>query len=158
MVKGPKKRPDVNKDGTPRKKPGKVAVPEDVKSDRLVLRVHPDLLAVLTERSRERGINRSQYVEKLLIGWANLDPRNPRLDLIGKAVKDAPRPDEVLRSPLLYAARWQKFVTASSLILGFSPPAQWFEEDPRFDPNYDPNYEHPEEKNSGHTPPSLRKK
>lgn len=135
----PKKRPDVNKDGTPRQRPGKKPKPDDVKTDRLVLRVHPDLMSILTERARERGVNRSQYVEKLLIGWARLDPRNPRVDMIGKFDPTAPVPAEVrLRSPLAFADRWQKFASASQLLLGAEPPKEWFE-DTEYDRSVDPN-------------------
>lgn len=122
--------PPINKDGTPRRKPGKPAHPADVKTDRLVLRVHPDLLAILTNRSKERGITRSQYVEKLLIGWSNLDPRNPRLDLIGKVSPTAPVP-AALRDTQgrEYARRWEKFCDASVLLFGSEPPKEWYEED-----------------------------
>jgi hypothetical protein len=93
------------------------------------LRVHPDLLDVLTKRSEERGITRSQYVEKLLIGWANIDPRNRRLELVGKVSPTAPSPWEIRRAkPLEFADRWQNFCKASLLLLGSEPPREWFEE------------------------------
>lgn len=157
MVKQPSKRPAVNLDGTPRKKPGRVARPTDTKVDRLVLRVHPDLMRILTDRARERGITRSQYVEKLLIGWANLDPRNQRLDMIGKINPAAPLPNDVrLRSPLSFADRWVKFGSASRLLLGAEPPKEWLEESigSHADPDYDTNIE----ANDTPTPPSENSK
>jgi hypothetical protein len=121
-------RPAVNKDGSRRKKPGPTAQPDMAKTERLALRVHPDLIDILTARSRERGISRSQYVEKLLIGWANYDPRNPRLDLNGRAV--VPAPDARAKSSLGYLKRWQTFARMSQLLLGASPPREWIEPDP----------------------------
>lgn len=131
MVKGPttrKPRPPVNKDGTPRRPPGKAPSPSDVRAERLVLRVHPDLMEILTVRARERGVTRSAYVEQLLVGWVKLDPRTRRIDAIGKYVPDAPDPTQVrLRSPLSYANRWSKFSTASRLLLSAEPPQEWLE-------------------------------
>lgn len=137
------KRPDLNKDGSPRQKPGPVAKPDDAKTDRLVMRVHPDLMEILTERARECGINRSQYVEKLLIGWARLDPRNPRLDMIGKIDPAAPTPNELRRSALSFAERWQRFCTASMLLLGAEPLREWFEKAIHLDPDSDEDLEPP---------------
>jgi len=122
-------RPPVNRDGSPRRKPGKKPKPDDVRTDRLVLRVHPDLMEILTSRAREKGETRSAYVEKLLVGWVRLDPRNRRVDLIGKYVPDAPDPEDVKkRSPLSWAKRWQRFGTASQLMLGAPPPSDWFDD------------------------------
>src|SRR3984893_4480053 len=112
-----------------RRSPRKAADAGDTRTERLVLRVHPDLVEVLTERAREKGITRSAYVEQLLVGWVRLDPRNRRLDAIGKFVPDAPDPDDVKRrSPLSFAERWQKFSTASQLLLGAPPPSDWFDD------------------------------
>jgi len=88
-------------------------------------------MEVLTERARERGITRSAYVEQLLVGWVRLDPRNRRVDLIGKYDPDAPSPYEMrMRSPLAFAERWSKFASASKLILA-EPPSEWFESEGR---------------------------
>lgn len=133
MVKDSKPRSAVVRGHLPRKKPGPVADPASARSDRLVLRTHPDLMSILTARAEERGISRSQYIEKILIGWCNLDPRNRRLDLNGKLVEGAPRPKELReKSPLAYAERWQRFASASDLILGSSPPREWFDVDEEF--------------------------
>jgi hypothetical protein len=124
-----KQRPPVNKDGSMRRKPGKKPSPGDVRTDRLVLRTHPDLMDVLTIRAREKGLTRSAYVEQLLVGWVRLDPRNRRIDMIGKYVQDAPDPEDVKkRSPLSFAERWQKFSSASQLLLGAPPPSDWFDD------------------------------
>lgn len=129
-------RPAVNKDGTLRRKPGPVAAPDDARTDRLALRVHPDLGDILHLRARELGISRSQYVEKLLIGWIRLDPRNRRLDLSGKLDPKAPTPEAVRRDPLSFAKEWQRFSTANMLLLRAQPPSEWFDEF-EADPDHD---------------------
>lgn len=141
MVKDSKPRSDVVRSHLPRKKPGPTPDPASARSDRLVLRTHPNLMAILTARAEERGISRSQYIEKILIGWCNLDPRNRRLDLNGKLIEGATRPKELReKSPLAYAERWQRFASASDLVLGSSPPREWFDvDDDQYVLDADPN-------------------
>ena len=133
MVKEPKSRrgkmPSINADGRPRAKPGKPARPGEVRSDRLIMRIHPDLLQVLSIRAREKGLTRSQYIEQILVGWARLDPRNPRVDMIGKFDPAAPSPEELRsRSSFRFADLWTKFGTVSRLLLGAPPPAEWVDD------------------------------
>ena len=81
----------VKKDAsTQKRKPGKPPRPGEVRTEKLVMRVHPDLMELLTESAREKGVTRSAYVEQLLVGWVRLDPRNCRVDMIGKYAPDAP--------------------------------------------------------------------
>lgn len=56
---------------------------EDLRSERLVQRIHPDLMSVILQRSREAGFTRSQYVERILIQYAN-SVEGAELDAIGK--------------------------------------------------------------------------
>lgn len=124
-------RPDVNRDGSPRKKPGKKIPRSDLRADRLVLRVHPDLQSILTLRARETGVSRSTYAERVLLGWANADPRNPKVDSIGKFDPRAPSPADAQRANnLRFAERWAKFAQLSEQLLGVPPKREWFEQDP----------------------------
>jgi hypothetical protein len=121
-------RPDVRRDGKPRKKPGPQTLPEDVRAERLVVRVHPDLFEILTKRSRERGFSRSLYVEKILLGYVALDPRNPKLDEIGKKIPDAMTGDQLrLKFPMRFAAAWQKFASLSQALIGLPPRDEWLD-------------------------------
>ncbi len=121
--------------GTGRRSPRKTVDAGDTRGERLVLRVHSDLMEVLTERARERGITRSAYVEQLLIGWVRLDPRNRRLDMIGKYVPDAPDPRDPKRmSTFGYHERWRKFSLASRLLLGAPPPSDWLPDEADYEP------------------------
>ncbi len=151
-------RPALNKDGTPRAKPGKKPRPADVRTDRLVLRVHQDLMEILTERARERGITRSAYVEQLLIGWVRLDPRNRKVDLIGKYDPAASTPAEMRqRSLVKFVERWRRFAEASLLLLGFEPPREWFEDEELPDP--DPRAgRHPYSDDNPPDPPFRRRR
>jgi hypothetical protein len=128
--------PDINRDGTPRAKPGKLPRPEDVKSDRIIMRVHSDLLMILDARAKERGLTRSKYLEQLLIGWAKSDPRNWRLDSIGRRIPNLPAPRGLRKmDPLKFADRWQKFATAHTVLFGAPPPSDWFDQDDNYLPD-----------------------
>jgi hypothetical protein len=136
MVKETPKAAVKKVDGsTPKRRPGKPPRPGEVRTEKLVMRVHPDLMAVLTERAREKGETRSAYVEKLLVGWVRLDPRNRRVDMIGKYVEDAPDPRDPKRmSSFGYHERWRKFNNASRLLLGAPPPSDWLPDEEGGDP------------------------
>lgn len=121
--------PDINADGTPRKRPGLKPKPESAKSDRIIMRVHPDLLTVIDRRAEERGMGRSQYLRNVIVGWSNADPRNPRLGLSGKQIDGAPPPGDMQRHrPHVFAERWQRFVAAHTAVMGYPPPTGWVEE------------------------------
>jgi hypothetical protein len=123
-------RNPVTKRGAPRLKPGRKIPPSDLRAERLVLRVHPDLQSILNVRSREKGLSRSQYVERIILGWVRSDPRNPALDMIGKRVSSAVEP-AVLKetSPLKFGQLWARFEQVSELILEEAPRKIWFEDD-----------------------------
>jgi hypothetical protein len=70
--------------------------PDDVRSERTAMRMHPNLLHELNVAAREAGKNRSLFIEYVLISWLNqrLLARGERpLDSIGKYVTD----DELAR-------------------------------------------------------------
>lgn len=62
--------------------------PGDVRTMRLAQRVHPHLMAVLDQRSREYGITRSQFIERILVDYLNQHERC-QLDAIGRWVVQA---------------------------------------------------------------------
>jgi hypothetical protein len=146
--------------GTGRRNPRNPAESGDTRTKRLVLRTHPDLMEVLTVRSRERGLTRSAYVEQLLIGWVRLDPRNRRLDMIGKYVPGGVDPEDVKRkSPLAFAERWRRFTTASQLLLGAPPPSDWFDDQEYgLEPETDPDVHRKPAADEQPNPPFKRKR
>jgi hypothetical protein len=116
-------------------KPGPKIAEDAIKSERMAFRVHPDLVQILDARAAELGINRSAYVERLLVGWIKADPRNPRIDMRGKFVEGGPDPDDLKkRSPLVFAERWQKYSQAYAIILGTPAPQSWFDEEDAYRP------------------------
>lgn len=62
--------------------------PGDVRTMRLAQRIHPHLMAVLDQRSREYGITRSQFIERVLIDYLNQNEHS-QLDAIGRWVVNA---------------------------------------------------------------------
>jgi hypothetical protein len=108
----------------PRKKPGPPKRDEaDMRSNRLTLRVHDDLMHLLTMRSREAGLTRSAYIERLMLAWLRADPRNPKMDPMGKVVEHAPTPLQNLRKDSMNVAeRWTKYSSAHELLFGQTAP------------------------------------
>jgi hypothetical protein len=75
----------ITKTGKIRKQNRSRIKPGDARQERLVLRIHPDLMAVLIQRSRESGLTRSQYVERILVGYV-VNVEGAELDAIGRRV------------------------------------------------------------------------
>ncbi len=128
---GPRRGPmsPLNADGSQRGKPGPEPRPADAKTDRIIMRVHPDLLKIIDARAREKDLTRSKYLSQVLVGWANADPRNSRLDAAGRCIEPAPHRYYFQRkSPLRFAQRWLDFVRAHTVVLGHPPPVGWVEE------------------------------
>lgn len=77
--------------------------PATHRSGRLVLRVHPDLMATLALRADELRMTRSRFVEDILIGVLGLDPRNPRFDKFGRIdPQAATMAQRQLNNPIAY--------------------------------------------------------
>jgi hypothetical protein len=114
-------------------RPGRTARPEQTKSARLMMRMHPDLSEVLDLRAEEKGFSRAKLIEHILVGYLNSDPRNPRMSLIGKIDRDAPLPDVQRESnPHKFAERWQRFVTAHQALFGTAPPIDYADDIDRY--------------------------
>jgi hypothetical protein len=66
--------------------------PEDLRTERTAMRMHPNMLFELNAAAREAGKNRSLFIEWVLIGWLNnrlMGLGERQLDAIGKYVSDA---------------------------------------------------------------------
>lgn len=61
--------------------------PKDVRSTRMIQRVHPHLVGVLEQRAREYGITKSQFIERILIDYLNYT-EGAQLDSIGRWLDD----------------------------------------------------------------------
>lgn len=75
-----------------RKKTGRPpSPPEDLRTERTAMRMHPNLLYELNVATREAGLNRSLFIESVLIAHINarIAARGGRLlDAIGKYLSD----------------------------------------------------------------------
>jgi hypothetical protein len=76
-----------------------------MRSERLVLRIHSDLMHALTFRSKQHGMTRSMFIEKILIGYMNAneaagldglgrrmtyDPEGPAFQHVGPFLRTRP--------------------------------------------------------------------
>lgn len=104
------------------------AAGDSIRSDRLMMRMHEDLVKLLDARSKESGESRSRYIEKLLIAFLKLDPRNPRMDPWGRIDAEAPPPLQK-PDPIKYGERWHKWVDMNERLLGFRVPNEWLEDE-----------------------------
>lgn len=107
---------------------GRQARPDDVRSARLILRAHPDLMKILTVRARAAGVSRSRYVERLLIAWLMADPRNPRIDAVGKILGGFGQARYEAMSTLGKAERWARYSAAHAALFGVPLPEAEFED------------------------------
>lgn len=70
--------------------------PEDLRTARIAIRLHPDLTEVVNAACRYVGLNRSIFIERCLIEWCNAhanEINSDPLDAIGRFVDpDAQQP------------------------------------------------------------------
>jgi hypothetical protein len=67
--------------------------PDDLRSERIALRSHPDLVNELNHMARAQGITRSVLIERALIDFVNEEARAEIVDMIGRyTVADNPPP------------------------------------------------------------------
>jgi len=94
----------------PKRRGRRAGDPNAMRSERLVLRVHPDLITALNKAADEAGLSRSTFVERCLISWLNGDPRN-HLDHVGRSVppEALDKENSPLGSMASFEKRWQKF-------------------------------------------------
>lgn len=94
----------------PKRRGRRAGDPAAMRSERLVLRVHPHLLDALNVAADEAGLSRSTYVERCLISWLNEDPRNS-LDAVGRRVspEQLSQRDSPLGSMASFERKWQNF-------------------------------------------------
>jgi hypothetical protein len=119
--------------GFPRLKTGPRFNPDTARSDRLFMRIHPDMMELFDLRAEEKGMTRSKYVESILVGFMKSDPRNPKISAVGHIDRTAPLPEAMREeNPHRFAERWQRFNTACTAVLGSPPPTDWYDETERY--------------------------
>lgn len=94
----------------PKRRGRRAGDPAAMRSERLVLRVHPDLIDGLNRAADEAGLSRSTFVERCLISLLNEDPRNS-LDHVGRRVppETLNKKESPLGSMASFERKWQNF-------------------------------------------------
>lgn len=101
------------KKANPSKNPGgrPARDPDTLRTERLVVRIHPDLMRTLTEMSAENGITRSLLVERCLVEFVNLSKGRAVLDFMGRELKGEPREGvRPLGTPESFRSIWRRAI------------------------------------------------
>ena len=93
----------------------KAGNPADVRSERIVMRVHPDLVDALTERGKVYGVSRSQFIERILISYLNLQADQRPLDFTGRYVRTTAQAKLMKQKP---GDAWAAFGKRNMELLG----------------------------------------
>ncbi|MCG2643766.1 MULTISPECIES: hypothetical protein [Bradyrhizobium] len=111
---------------------------EENRSERITLRAHDDLMRILTLRADESGFSRSHYIERILIAYLRLDPRNPNFDAMGRFKKSGTMPFDLFHNDKARVGeRWAKFSTVHENLFGMAPPRDWLDDESGFWPGTD---------------------
>ncbi|MGY3356276.1 hypothetical protein ACVWZK_002939 [Bradyrhizobium sp. GM0.4] len=94
---------------------------------RLMVRIHPDLLELLSLRAAERGESRARFMERIIVGFLRADPRNPKMDPAGRIDPAAPPP--IKADPIRYGAAWSRWEQLNEQMFSFRPPADWLDDE-----------------------------
>ncbi|CUT14517.1 hypothetical protein BF49_5597 [Bradyrhizobium sp.] len=112
-------------------RPGRVRGPPgpDARDHRMMMRMHSGLVSLLDVRSRDRGESRSRFIEKILIAYLAADPRNPRLDAVGRLLDDGPAVSRA-GEPVKFGAAWSRWVALNEILFDWKPGDAQRDEDP----------------------------
>jgi predicted transcriptional regulator len=93
--------------------------PNTLRTERLVIRIHPDLMNALTDLARSNGITRSLLVERAMISFVNMSAKDatPFLDFMGRALTGRPAGDQPLGTLQSFQQVWKKAVGGT-----YTPP------------------------------------
>jgi len=113
------KKPKDSEESRRGRRPGD---PEAKRSERLVLRVHPDLIDALNGSADEAGLTRSLFIERILVTYIRQDPRYSDMDAMGRRSEGVAAPP--LASVRSFEQRWDRFAAMRRAALGEDiPPA-----------------------------------
>jgi hypothetical protein len=98
------KKVEKNLGGRPRRDP------ETLRTDRLVIRIHPDLMSHLSELAKKNGLTRSMLVERALVSFVNLSTGQAILDSMGRELKGPPAAGDPLGTPASFDQVWRRAV------------------------------------------------
>jgi hypothetical protein len=104
----------------PRPKRGRPFSGEEPRDHRLMMRVNQSLSDLCDIRAAERGESRSRFIERLLLAYLKLDPRNPRLDQHGRILTDGPAVSRA-GDPVGFGAAWSRWVALNENLFQWKP-------------------------------------
>ena len=112
----------------PRRKNPTQPYGSETRTDRLMMRMHNDLVALLDQRSAEAGESRSRYIERILVGFLKSDPRNPKIDSFGRLDRTAPPPLSPTNDAHRFGEKWGDWKRLN-VALGLPAPSDELIED-----------------------------
>lgn len=135
--------------------------PDTLRTERLVLRIHPDLMRCLTALANDSGLTRSMLVERALVSFVNLSAGNPIIDSMGRLLHAGERQGHALGTTESFEQIWRGVAAAPTVTPrpgGFPrwvPPARV-----QYPPDYSPDDgpDNDEQNYPSTPPPKWRKK
>lgn len=115
------KKGEKNIGGRPRRDP------ETLRTERLVLRIHPDLMTAMTDLAKANGITRSMLVERAMISFVNMSSPSSQLDFMGRQMKGTETGSAPLGTPQSFNQIWKRAVGGSYVAPkgGVKYPSDW---------------------------------
>ncbi|WP_339037514.1 hypothetical protein WHZ78_07300 [Bradyrhizobium symbiodeficiens] len=113
----------------PRKKNPTQPLGSGTRTDRLMMRMHEELVLLLNARAEEAGESRSRYIEKILVGFLRTDPRNPRIDSFGRIDASAPPPLSARNDGMKFGEKWSRWRDLNVGLGLPAPPDELIEDD-----------------------------
>jgi hypothetical protein len=94
------------------RKPGN---PADVKTTRIVMRSHPDLVEAIAQRAKTYGVSRTELIERIMISYLNLQADQKPLDWSGRYVTS---PEQANWARMSIGDQWAAFGRRNQAIFG----------------------------------------
>jgi len=105
--------------------------PRLLRTERLVLRIHPDLMECLTGLSTEHGITRSLLVERAMVTFVNMAAGSPILDNMGRRLAGHDESDHMLGTPASFQNVWNRVLgKPNASPTGMPQTPRWVKPDP----------------------------
>jgi len=109
--------------------------PHTLRTERLVVRIHPDLMQCLTDLAKDNGITRSMLVERAMVSFVNLSAGAPILDTMGRRLHGTEPAGHALGTPASFNQIWKRAVGGT-----YAPPKSRVQP-----PGWEPISENPED-------------
>lgn len=112
----PKSKDSRNVGGRPKRDP------DTLRTERLVVRIHPDLMECLTALAKENGLTRSMLVERSMVSFVNLSAGEPILDTMGRRLSGPESSGDMLGTPSSFSRVWSRVLGGAPAQSNPQPP------------------------------------